>query len=55
MVHRVPDEGVDCGPVLLQEEIPILAADTLETLEARIHSVEHRLLVAAIKKAIAEQ
>lgn len=55
MVHRVPDEGVDCGPVLLQEEIPILAADTLETLEARVHSVEHRLLVAAIKKAIAEQ
>jgi phosphoribosylglycinamide formyltransferase 1 len=55
MVHLVPDEGVDCGPVLLQEEVPILAADTLETLEARIHSVEHRLLVAAIKKAIAEQ
>jgi phosphoribosylglycinamide formyltransferase-1 len=52
MVHLVPDEGVDCGPVLLQEEVPILPEDTLETLEARIHSVEHRLLVAAIKTAI---
>jgi phosphoribosylglycinamide formyltransferase-1 len=52
MIHLVPDEGVDCGPVLRQEEVPILAGDTLETLEARIHSVEHRLLVAAIKQAI---
>jgi phosphoribosylglycinamide formyltransferase-1 len=52
MVHLVPDEGIDCGPVLLQEAVPILAGDSLETLEARIHSVEHRLLVAAIKKAI---
>ncbi|MBN2086401.1 MAG: phosphoribosylglycinamide formyltransferase [Anaerolineales bacterium] len=54
MIHLVPDEGVDCGPVLLQEEVPILAGDTLEMLEARIHSVEHRLLVAAIKNAIEE-
>jgi phosphoribosylglycinamide formyltransferase-1 len=52
MVHLVPDEGVDCGPVLLQEAVPILPEDTLETLETRIHSVEHRLLVAAIKNAI---
>ncbi len=54
MVHLVPDEGVDCGPVLLQEEVPILPGDTLETLEARIHAVEHRLLLAAIKKVIGE-
>ena len=53
MVHLVPDEGVDCGPVLLQEEVPIREDDTLESLEARIHTVEHRLLVAAIRKAIA--
>jgi phosphoribosylglycinamide formyltransferase-1 len=55
MIHLVPDEGVDSGPVLMQEEVPILAGDTLESLEARIHSVEHRLLVAAIAKAIAHQ
>jgi phosphoribosylglycinamide formyltransferase-1 len=54
MVHLVPDEGVDCGPVLQQQEVAILPVDTLETLEARIHSVEHRLLVAAIKNAIGE-
>jgi phosphoribosylglycinamide formyltransferase-1 len=45
MVHLVPDEGVDDGPVLAQEIVPINPDDTLETLEARIHTVEHRLLV----------
>lgn len=55
MVHLVPDEGVDCGPVLLQEAVPILPDDTLETLEARIHAVEHRLLVSAIGNAIKER
>jgi phosphoribosylglycinamide formyltransferase-1 len=52
MVHLVPDEGVDCGPVLLQEAVAISPDDTLETLETRVHSVEHRLLVQAIKEAI---
>jgi phosphoribosylglycinamide formyltransferase 1 len=48
MVHLVPDEGVDCGPVLAQEQVPIYSADTLETLETRIHTVEHRLLVQTL-------
>jgi phosphoribosylglycinamide formyltransferase 1 len=49
MVHRVPDEGVDSGPVLAQEIIPILPSDTLADLEQRVHTVEHRLLVGALK------
>jgi len=49
MVHLVPDEGVDCGPVLAQETVPIQPGDTLDALEARIHSVEHRLLVDTLK------
>jgi len=48
MVHLVPDEGVDAGPVLAQEEVPILPQDTLDDLEARIHAVEHRLLVQVL-------
>lgn len=48
MVHLVPDEGVDDGPVLATEDVPIHPDDTLETLEARIHTVEHRLLVDTI-------
>jgi phosphoribosylglycinamide formyltransferase-1 len=52
MVHLVPDEGVDVGPVLAQQPVPILPDDTLESLEARIHAVEHRLLVEALHRLI---
>lgn len=48
MVHLVPDEGVDNGPVIDQEIVPILKDDTLETLEERVHQTEHRLLVKAL-------
>jgi formyltetrahydrofolate-dependent phosphoribosylglycinamide formyltransferase len=50
MVHFVPDEGVDDGPVIAQEIVPIQATDTVEALEERIHAVEHRLLVAALNQ-----
>jgi phosphoribosylglycinamide formyltransferase 1 len=49
MVHLVPDGGVDDGPVLASEEVAIDPDDTLESLEARIHAVEHRLLVDTIR------
>jgi phosphoribosylglycinamide formyltransferase 1 len=49
MVHLVPDEGVDNGPVLATEIVPINKDDTLENLEARIHQTEHELLVKTIK------
>ena len=52
MVHLVPDEGVDDGPVLASETVPIHADDSLESLEARIHMVEHRLLVATLKNLL---
>ena len=48
MVHLVPDPGVDVGPVVLLEEVPIHPEDSLEDLETRIHAVEHRLLVQAL-------
>jgi len=49
MVHRVPDEGVDTGPVLASVKVPINLDDTFESLQARIHAAEHRLLVEAIR------
>lgn len=55
MVHRVPDEGVDNGPVLATETVLIRHDDTLETLEARIHDAEHRMLIHAIKTLGAER
>ena len=54
MVHRVPDEGVDAGPVLAQEVVPILPEDTLGSLEARVHAVEHKILVATLKRLTTE-
>lgn len=47
-VHLV-DEGVDTGPILLQEAVPVHDGDTAETLHARIKEVEHRLLPAAVE------
>ncbi|KAL0074983.1 phosphoribosylglycinamide formyltransferase [Phycomyces blakesleeanus] len=44
MVHKVIAD-VDRGQVILQREIPILKTDKLEDLEARIHSVEHEIIV----------
>jgi len=45
MLHLVPDEGIDSGPVLSVIEVPIYKSDTLSILEERIHSVEHREVV----------
>ena len=42
-VHLV-DDGVDSGPILAQERLPVLAGDTPATLHARIKELEHRLL-----------
>ena len=42
-VHLV-DDGVDSGPILAQERVPVLDGDTVETLHERIKAVEHELL-----------
>jgi phosphoribosylaminoimidazolecarboxamide formyltransferase/IMP cyclohydrolase len=42
-VHLV-DGGVDAGPILVQERVPVKYDDTPESLRERIHAVEHRLL-----------
>lgn len=43
------DEGLDTGPIILQEAIPVLENDTEETLHNRIHQAEYRLYPKAIK------
>jgi len=47
-VHFV-DEDVDHGPIILQEAVRIREDDTLESLEARIHKIEHAIYPLAIK------
>ena len=53
IVHYVPDEGVDVGPVIVQRTVPICAEDTLEDLESRVHAVEHEIYVQAISQVLA--
>lgn len=46
-VHFV-DEKMDHGPIILQEPLAVTGSDTLGSLEAKIHKIEHRLYPAAI-------
>ncbi|MEX1110297.1 MAG: phosphoribosylglycinamide formyltransferase [Chthoniobacterales bacterium] len=46
-VHYV-DQGVDTGEIIAQREVPVLAGDMAETLQARIQTAEHELLPAVI-------
>ena len=47
-VHVVTAE-LDGGPILLQDSVPILDGDTVESLRARVHGVEHRILPEGIR------
>ncbi len=50
-VHLV-DEEVDHGPVVAQEAIVVRDDDDWDSLEARVHEVEHRLLPAAVRALV---
>ncbi|MDM8518851.1 phosphoribosylglycinamide formyltransferase [Anaerolineales bacterium HSG6] len=52
MVHLVPDEGVDDGPVLATQTVPILPDDSVASLAERMHQTEHALLVETIRKLV---
>lgn len=47
-IHFV-DEGMDSGPIILQDTVPVLADDTEETLAARVLEKEHSLYPRAIE------
>ena len=47
-VHVVTDE-LDAGPILVQESVPVLEDDTVETLRRRVHETEYRILPEAIR------
>ncbi len=43
------DERFDRGPIIVQEPVRIAEDDTVESLEAKIHDVEHLLIVKAVR------
>ncbi len=50
-IHYV-DEGIDTGPVIVSERVPVLDGDTVETLRARVQAVEHRLFPETVRELI---
>lgn len=50
MLHEVPDEGIDSGPVIAQKNVPIYPEDTLEHLTQRVHATEHALLIEQLQR-----
>lgn len=47
-VHFV-DEGLDSGPIIVQEAVPIQEGDDQESLHGRIHTAEYQAYPLAIK------
>lgn len=52
-VHLVTAD-YDAGPVIAQQQVPVLATDTPQTLAARVLAAEHRLLPTVVR-AVATQ
>jgi len=52
MVHFVPDEGVDVGPIIATVRLQLVAGESLDVLTARMHTAEHALLIDALHRLI---
>jgi phosphoribosylglycinamide formyltransferase 1 len=51
-VHYV-DGGVDTGPVIAAERVPVFPSDDAASLKARVQAVEHRLLPRVVRELLA--
>jgi phosphoribosylglycinamide formyltransferase-1 len=52
-VHFV-DEGVDNGPIILQEPLPLTYPRAVAEVEREVHEIEHRLLPRAVRLIAAQ-
>ncbi|WP_075836777.1 phosphoribosylglycinamide formyltransferase [Deinococcus marmoris] len=52
-VHLVT-AGIDEGPRLAQQEVPVRPGDTLEKLKARVQAIESELMLRAVQELVAE-
>jgi phosphoribosylglycinamide formyltransferase 1 len=50
-IHYV-DEGVDSGPVIAVERVPVRPDDTVDSLRARVQAVEHELLPRVVSELV---
>jgi phosphoribosylglycinamide formyltransferase-1 len=47
-VHYVTPE-LDSGPIIQQARLPVLPDDTVQSLQQRVHALEHRIYPAALQ------
>lgn len=47
--HYVEPE-MDAGPIILQEQVPVMPDDTPQTLQQRVHTAEHQLYPDALAR-----
>jgi phosphoribosylglycinamide formyltransferase-1 len=52
-VHYV-DEGMDTGPIIAQESVLINVNDTSESLQTKIHAIEHKLYPAVLQRLLSQ-
>lgn len=52
-IHEVTPE-LDAGPILARARVPVLPADDVDALAARVLAEEHRLLVATLRSLAAK-
>lgn len=50
MIHYVPDEGIDSGPVISKKEIPMTGIKTFKDFERITHETEHELVVTTLQE-----
>ena len=51
-IHYV-DEGIDTGPVITAETVPVYPEDDVQTLRRRVQAVEHRILPVVVRELCA--
>jgi formyltetrahydrofolate-dependent phosphoribosylglycinamide formyltransferase len=53
-VHYV-DAGMDSGPIIAQEKVQLEENETIETLQVKIHGIEHQLYPAVLQKLMTQK
>ncbi|MED3575349.1 phosphoribosylglycinamide formyltransferase [Cytobacillus praedii] len=48
-IHFV-DEGMDTGPIIAQQSVPLSKEETIESLQAKIHEIEHKLYPQVLQR-----
>ncbi len=53
-VHYV-DSGMDSGPIIAQEEVRLEENETIESLQVKIHAIEHQLYPAVLQRLMIQK